>query len=650
MFSIVKCFKIIVQGMYLRCRDRYIKRTMKQMGKKKLLLALLLFSGGFILYFVWIQNTFEFPTIVHSLRTAYQTNMKSDPRWTWRCHNERCERHIKKENEKSASLITCNMLCGQPKLWPFPTGSLYVSEDSVTFFYHQISVLYFAKNPVRSLLEQSFAVFNQNVINMVPTTYKTSYKSDIKRFLVVVSVTHPNQNKLTLSTDESYTLAMNMNGDDLVATIKAGTYFGARHGLETLSQLIWWDDHPPEGILRTVKAANIQDAPVFAYRGLMIDTARNFMPVDSLKRTLIGMSMNKLNIFHWHMTDSQSFPFSTPSVPKMAQYGAYGPDMVYTPQDIQELVEFAYHLGIRVVIEIDTPAHAGNGWNWGPEEGLGDLAVCVNEQPWNLYCGEPPCGQLNPLNPNTYEVLEKLYKDIIRLTGETELFHMGGDEVNLDCWGQFLKGINYTDFHDLWGLFTMKALEKLASANGGNLPSNMIFWSSNLSRRPYITRYMDKSKTIIQIWSPSLWSDTYDILADGYRVIMSHVDAWYLDCGFGRWRETGEAACDPYRSWQTMYLHRPWQESMDKNLVVGAEACLWSEQLDAASLDARLWPRTSAFAERVWSDPEKDVKMYTIKESVYTRLTIQRDRLISRGLGAEALWPLWCSQNPGLCL
>lgn len=117
-----------------------------------------------------------------------------------------------------------------------------------------------------------------------------------------------------------------------------------------------------------------------------------------------------------------------------------------------------------------------------------------------------------------------------------------------------------------------------------------------------------------------------------------------------RWRETGEAACDPYRPWQTVYNHRPWQQfNLNKKQIIGGEVCLWSEQVDERSIQTRLWPRTAAFAERVWSDPQLDATM-NIQEDVYTRLNTQRNRLIARGLEAEALWPEWCTHNPGMCL
>lgn len=80
-------------------------------------------------------------------------------------------------------------------------------------------------------------------------------------------------------------------------------------------------------------------------------------------------------------------------------------------------------------MEIDAPAHAGSGWQWGPYAQLGDLVVCFNKMPWRSYCIQPPCGQLNPINPNTYKVLGQLYRELLALLPKGEVFHMGGDEV-----------------------------------------------------------------------------------------------------------------------------------------------------------------------------------------------------------------------------
>lgn len=162
------------------------------------------------------------------------------------------------------------------------------------------------------------------------------------------------------------------------------------------------------------------------------------------------MSLVKLNRFHWHMTDSQSFPFVSQRYPDLSIYGAYSSKEVYTHDDVKEIVEFATVRGIQIITEIDAPAHAGNGWQWGPEKGLGDLSLCINQQPWKAYCGEPSCGQLNPKNNNTYEILEALYEELINLTQTTDYFHLGGDEVNLDCWRQYFSNEN---LNDLWCKF-----------------------------------------------------------------------------------------------------------------------------------------------------------------------------------------------------
>lgn len=128
-----------------------------------------------------------------------------------------------------------------------------------------------------------------------------------------------------------------------------------------------------------VSRSAITDAPVFRYRGLMVDTARNFLSVRALERTLDGMAATKLNTLHLHLTDSHAFPLQLPGLPNMAYYGAYSPRSLYTPEDLRHLQQYARVRGVRLVPEIDAPARAGNGWQLGEREGMGDLALCVNE-------------------------------------------------------------------------------------------------------------------------------------------------------------------------------------------------------------------------------------------------------------------------------
>jgi hexosaminidase len=114
---------------------------------------------------------------------------------------------------------------------------------------------------------------------------------------------------------------------------------------------------------------------------------------------------------------------------------------VYTPQDVTSLLEYARLRGVRVVLELDAPSHSGNGWQWGEAAGLGQLAVCVNQQPWRKFCIQPPCGQLNPTNPNLYLVLRDIYRDILDVFPPGEALHMGGDEVSSSSMHSYMPGV-----------------------------------------------------------------------------------------------------------------------------------------------------------------------------------------------------------------
>lgn len=97
--------------------------------------------------------------------------------------------------------------------------------------------------------------------------------------------------------------------------------------------------------------------------------------------------------------------------------------------DLNDIVAYGKYRGVRVLIEIDAPSHAGNGWQWGPSAGIGSLTVCGNQQPWRNFCIQPPCGQLNPANANVFHVLQRIYTDVVAAMAPGEALHMGGDEV-----------------------------------------------------------------------------------------------------------------------------------------------------------------------------------------------------------------------------
>ncbi|KAL1129414.1 hypothetical protein AAG570_013941 [Ranatra chinensis] len=391
-----------------------------------------------------------------------------------------------------------------------------------------------------------------------------------------------------------------------------------------------------------VDGASINDFPAFRYRGLMVDTARNYLTLDDLKRTLDGMAASKLNVLHWHATDSHSFPLVSPSVPQLSKYGAYSSRQVYTPDDVHEVLRYAKIRGIRVLLEIDAPSHCGNGWQWGKSEELGELAVCVNANPWVRYCLQPPCGQLNPINPNLYPILRRLYNDVIEIFKDTEIFHMGGDEVSFKCWNSigaiksWLKShelpVNETGYLELWSMFQQRALAQWDTA-AGHSATNIFLWSSQLTASEVIEQYLDKDRYIIETWVDEDDSLPDELLEKGYRLVMVTKSAWYLDHGF--WGNT------LYHNWKVAYNN---QLPRHKG-VLGGEAAMWGELVDGRGLDGRVWPRAAAVGERLWTDPPPSSSTTLPLE----RLMDHRARLVTRGLDPEAIAPQWCYQNEGLC-
>ncbi|KAJ8465591.1 hypothetical protein OPV22_028143 [Ensete ventricosum] len=466
--------------------------------------------------------------------------------------------------------------------------------------------------------------------------------------------------------DESYTLSITANGSSSVAELSAATPWGAMRGLETLSQLAWGNPPAvPAGI-------SIEDRPLFPHRGLLLDTSRNFYPVRDILRTIRAMSHNKLNVFHWHITDSQSFPLLLPSAPQLALRGSYGPDMRYTPADVRRVLRYAMNRGVRVIPEIDAPGHTAS---WA--EAYPEIVTCANKF-WSppdgpALAAEPATGQLNPLKPETYEVVRDVLRGVASLFPDPFL-HAGADEVNPACWEQdpairrFLAGGGTHD--QLLGMFVNTTRPFIVSA----LNRTVVYWEDVLlgsTVKVASPGLLPPETTVLQTWNNGP-NNTKRLTAAGYRVIVSSSDFYYLDCGFGGWvgndsrydRQTGDEPgrpfnyaggdggswCAPFKSWQRVYDYDITHglSAAEAALVLGGEVALWSEQADGAVMDGRLWPRAAAMAEALWSGNRDGDGRKRYAEAT-DRLHEWRQRMVRRGIAAEPIQPLWCVMHPSMC-
>lgn len=527
------------------------------------------------------------------------------------------------------------MLCSSIQIWPQPTGSVSLSTTAVPARsdMFQLQMIQAPTKIVHEHLQEAFAHFREDLQRIEHGSRGFEEWRSVSVRLLVNGSEDP---RMTMDTDESYSLSLRpVEGTAvaLIADIAAYSFCGARHGLETLLQLVWLDTYL--GSLLILEAARIDDAPKFPYRGLLVDTAHNFFPISELMLNIDAMAASKLNTFHWHITDSQAFPLQTNSIPELSNYGAHTPGDVYSPDDVRQVVRRARLRGIRVLLEIDAPAHVGHAWSWGPVADLGELVFCLDLDHWSDYCTEPPCGQLNPVNERVYDLFERLFIDVLQLTGVEDMIHLGGSDISLRCWNdQFRHTLN--DSMDLWVHFTRSILRRLERRTG-RIPKLTIFWMSSLSERfkSDIRNYIDNIAFQVR---HAAWAQTY---VSGIRTIMSHEDAWDLNAGQGAWYEENNGA--PYNSWQRVYEHRPWLKH-GTGVIEGGEATVWSTEVGEGSLVSHTWPRAAALAERLWTDrPEGATR------PVHARLDVHRTRLVQRGIPASPLWSMWCTQNTHTC-
>ncbi|KAF3906073.1 Beta-hexosaminidase [Orbilia brochopaga] len=475
-------------------------------------------------------------------------------------------------------------------------------------------------------------------------------RKDVEINRLVITQTDPEpDNSADIVIDESYTLTIMQDGDANrgVIEIKGKSSLGVLHGLTSLTQLFYFDGD--NRVYTPFLPVAISDAPKFSHRGLNLDVARSFYTVADILRTIDVLSWHKMNRFHLHITESQSWPLEIPTMPDLAAKGAYTKSQIYSVKDIQDIYTYARMRGIKVIMEIDTPGHTASIAYSRPE-----LIANFNRQPWGGFCAQPPCGQLMLDSRPVDEFMTNLYADLLPRLKEqgATYFHAGGDEFNANS-AAFDPTVGSNDT----AVITPK-LQRFVSfihnqiLSAGLTPlaweEMLLDWNLNLD-----------PKVIVQAWLST--ESVQRIVNKGHRVIVGNYQLWYLDCGFGLWVDIPPASvpqfypfkdyCDPQKNWRLIYSYDPLEGiAADKaHLVIGGEVHMWSEQVDGQVLDARVWPRASAAAEVLWSGNKDANGQNRTQVSITPRLGEMRERLVARGVHASLVTQGWCFQNSGDC-
>ncbi|KAK1968912.1 family 20 glycosyl hydrolase [Colletotrichum sublineola] len=533
------------------------------------------------------------------------------------------------------------------------TENLFHAQLPYTYGYNPASGSTFdSKDIVQGGVSRAMsAIFQQNFVPWKFQKKNSDFEPDVyatdKKFLKSLQITQTAEDETCTfkpaagEVDESYALNITEDGS---ATLVANSSTGVLRGLETFVQLFYQHTSGTSWYTPLAPVA-IEDAPEYPHRGILLDVARSFFPVQDVLRVIDAMSWNKLNRIHIHATDSQSWPLDIPAMPDLSVKGAYRKGLSYTPEDLMKIQEYAVHRGIEPIIEIDMPGHIGSVSFAYPE-----LIVAYNEKPYYWWCVEPPCGAFKMNDTRVDDFLDKLFDDLLpRVKSYSAYFHTGGDELyNNDS--MLDEGVRSNSSDVLQPL-----LQKFMDKNHARIRKHGLvpFVWEEMPLEWNITLGDD---VVIQSW---LGGDSVKTLTSrGHKVVDSNYNYWYADCGRGDWLnfDNGLAFesffpftdwCSPAKGWRLMYAYDPRANLTDEEgkLVLGGEVAAWSETIDPVSIDGILWPRASAAGEVLWSGRQDESGQNRSQYDAAPRLAEFRERMVARGVRSEPVQMTFCTQG-----
>lgn len=381
-----------------------------------------------------------------------------------------------------------------------------------------------------------------------------------------------------LGEDESYRLEISTSG----VKLSAANPLGVLHGMQTFLMLV---RVTPKGF--TVPAITISDEPRFPWRGLLIDSGHRFVRLPVIKRNLDAMEAVKLNVFHWRFSDDAGFHIESKRYPLLQEKASGG--FYYTQEEVKEVVAYARDRGIRVMPEFDMPCHTASWFHAYPELGSGRAP------------GQSSA--IDPTRESTYKFLSGFIEEMAGLFPDA-YFHTGGDECDFHEWEsnprirEYMRVHGIKDGAALQVQFTER-IQRIVAQQG----KVMMGWDEVL--QPGTPK-----DVVIQSWRGP--SSLADAARHGNRGVLS--SGYYIDLN--------QSAAEHYAVDPLGDLSAASLTPQEKSRVLGGEATMWTDIVSDENLDNRVWPRTAAIAERLWS-PEnlRDV------DSMYHRLDVVSQKL-----------------------
>ncbi|WP_152566777.1 family 20 glycosylhydrolase [Porphyromonas sp. COT-239 OH1446] len=456
----------------------------------------------------------------------------------------------------------------------------------------------------------------ETLVDLLSSSWSCSLKLQSQggtiRFSLSDAVAHP----------EGYHLEVLPEGIRLVARGRAGLL----HGIQTLLQLA-----DGKGYLPSVE---IEDAPRFAYRGLMLDVSRHFYNKEFVVKLLDEMARLKLNRFHWHLVDGGGWRMQVDSYPRLMSHaawrsiedwdkwwhqrvrtfvpegteGAYGG--YYTKEEIREVVAHATKLGITVVPEIEMPGHSNEVAAAYPE------LFCQGR--WSTSVADVCIGR-----EETFTFFERILDETLELF-PSEYIHIGGDEAAMNHWGDCskckarMRREGLKDLHELQS-YMIKRIERYLNSKGRKL----IGWDEILmgGLAPEAT---------VMSWRGE--QGGIEAASAGHDVVMTPNGSLYLDY-YQTYGMEQPRAIGGYVPLEKVYAYNPVPKALDperEHHILGVQANLWTEYVGSEEQAwYMLFPRALALAEVAWS-PQKS-RDY---EDFRVRATRYNDGLRVRGVNA----------------